>query len=47
MLIGVVSVIGGLVLSYSWDTPAGPSIVVVASFIFAMLHVLPIPPVKG
>lgn len=41
MLIGMLSVFGGLMLSYLWDTPAGPSIVVVASFIFAMLHVLP------
>lgn len=47
MLIGVLSVIGGLILSYYWDTPAGPSIVVVASFIFAMLHILPIRLVKG
>ncbi len=42
MLIGMLSVSGGLMLSYFWDTPAGPSIVVVSSFIFAMLHVLPL-----
>ena len=41
MLIGILAVLGGLMLSYFWDTPAGPSIVVVASLIFAMLHVLP------
>ena len=41
MLIGMLSVVGGLLLSYLWDTPAGPSIVVIASFIFATLHLLP------
>lgn len=38
---GVVSVIGGLYGSLSWDTPAGPSIVVAAVVLF-MLSLLPV-----
>ncbi len=41
IFIGVLAVLGGLGLSYEWDAPTGPSIVVVASFIFAILHFLP------
>ncbi|MGI9354382.1 MAG: metal ABC transporter permease, partial [Rhizobiaceae bacterium] len=33
-VIGVMAVIGGLVGSLQWDTPAGPSIVVVALLLF-------------
>lgn len=40
-LIGVVSVFGGLWASLLWDTPAGPSIVVVATLIFALVYALP------
>jgi zinc transport system permease protein len=39
--IGALSVIGGLFASASLDTPAGPSIVVVAAVIFAILYALP------
>lgn len=42
MLLGTLSVLGGIAISYSWDTPAGPSIVVVATVIFAILHFLPL-----
>ncbi len=35
-LIGIASVLGGTALSFTWDTPTGPSIVLVASAIFAV-----------
>lgn len=35
-LIGVLSVLGGTAASFTWDTPTGPSIVLVASLIFAL-----------
>ena len=35
-LIGVIAVWGGLWMSFSWDTPSGPSIVVVASVLFVL-----------
>ncbi len=47
IIIGILSVLAGLGLSYQWDTPAGPSIVVVASFIFTLLHFLPLSLLKG
>ena len=31
---GVISVAGGLYASFTWDTPSGPSIVVVSSVLF-------------
>ncbi len=40
-IIGVVSVLGGLYASASFDSPAGPSIVVVAAAIFAVMCILP------
>jgi zinc transport system permease protein len=40
-LIGSIAVIGGLMLSYLADTPAGPSVVVVATALFIGLLVLP------
>ena len=40
-LAGAVSVIGGLFGSLEWDTPAGPSIVVAALFLF-VLSLLPV-----
>jgi zinc transport system permease protein len=40
-LIGGVAVIGGLAASLQWDTPAGPSIVVVAALVFIVLQVGP------
>lgn len=40
-LAGVISVCGGLFGSWQFDTPAGPSIVVAAALLFAMLQLLP------
>ena len=47
IFIAVLCVVLGLSLSYVWDTPAGPSMVMVASFIFTLLHFSPITKVKG
>ena len=41
MLIGVFSVVGGLALSLSFDTPAGPSIVVIALVLFLISALMP------
>ncbi len=35
-LVGVVSVVGGIEASLAWDTPAGPSIVTTATFLFVV-----------
>ena len=35
---GVVAVYGGLMVSLHWDTPAGPSIVVISALLFAVAH---------
>lgn len=40
-LLGSAAVTGGLVVSYFWDTPAGPSIVLAASSFFALSLLLP------
>jgi len=40
-LLGMLAVSGGLTLSWFYDTPAGPSIVLVASALFFMLFVAP------
>ena len=40
-LAGVISVSGGLYGSWHFDTPAGPSIVVAAALLFALLQLLP------
>ena len=40
-MIGVVSVILGLLGSLQWDIPAGPAIVVVTALIFAVIMVWP------
>lgn len=40
-LLGSAAVTGGLVASYFWDTPAGPSIVLAASSFFALSLLLP------
>lgn len=40
VLIGAVSAVAGLGLSFGFDTPAGPSIVVAAAVIFAGVSVL-------
>jgi zinc transport system permease protein len=34
--VGALSAVGGLLASLTWDTPAGPSIVVVATLLFAV-----------
>ncbi|MCW8886792.1 MAG: zinc ABC transporter permease subunit ZnuB [Motiliproteus sp.] len=40
-LLGMVSVCLGLLASYQWDTPAGPSVVVAAALLFSISHLLP------
>lgn len=40
-LIGAAAVIGGLYGSFQWDTPAGPSIVIAAAALFALISALP------
>jgi len=40
-LIGCLAVIGGLYGSYTWDTPAGPSIVVAACLLFLLSFLVP------
>ena len=42
-LLGMLAVSGGLALSWFYDTPAGPSIVVIASSLFFLLFSLPRP----
>ncbi len=41
-LLGCAAVGGGLMMSLRWDTPAGPSIVVVAAILFVVINLLPI-----
>ncbi|MGB0465896.1 MAG: zinc ABC transporter permease subunit ZnuB [Pontibacterium sp.] len=41
-LLGCLAVVFGLALSYFWDTPAGPSVVVVAMLEFLLLYSLPL-----
>ncbi|MDN3662844.1 zinc ABC transporter permease subunit ZnuB [Vibrio agarivorans] len=40
-LIGCVSVIAGLSMSWHWDTPAGPSVVLASTFMFMLSHTIP------
>lgn len=40
VLVGVLSVVLGLLLSFLWDTPAGPSIVVSASALFVLSQLI-------
>ena len=40
-IVGCLSVMGGLALSWHFDTPAGPSVVVAALGIFITLYALP------
>ncbi|ALM71530.1 putative zinc transporter [Vibrio vulnificus] len=40
-LIGVLAVLGGLTLSWHFDTPAGPSVVISATFIFMLAQLKP------
>ena len=42
-LLGMLAVSGGLALSWFYDTPAGPSIVVIASALFFVLFSMPQP----
>ena len=41
-LIGIVSVVTGLLVSLNWDIPAGPAIVLVASGVFAFSMLIPV-----
>jgi len=38
---GTVAVVGGLISSYYWDAPAGPSIVIAATLLFTVTFLLP------
>jgi zinc transport system permease protein len=40
-LIGCISVIVGLSMSWHWDTPAGPSVVLASTFMFMLSHTIP------
>ena len=40
--LGALAVPGGLAASLRWDTPAGPSIVAVATLIFFLVNGLPV-----
>jgi zinc transport system permease protein len=40
--IGAASVAGGLAVSLAWDTPAGPSMVLVAVVVFVVSHLVPV-----
>jgi len=40
-LLGMIAVSGGLALSWFYDTPAGPSVVIIASLLFFVLFSLP------
>ena len=40
--LGAIAVMLGLLASYQWDTPAGPSVVVAALFEFLLLYSLPL-----
>lgn len=40
---GCLSVLGGMSMSYFWDTPAGPSIVAAACCLFILLYLKPAP----
>jgi len=41
-IIGCFSVAAGLFVSYQWDTPAGPSVVVCAALLFLLIYSLPL-----
>ena len=40
-LTGICAVIGGLAVSFQWDTPTGPTMVVVAVALFALSSLVP------
>ncbi|WP_207060766.1 zinc ABC transporter permease subunit ZnuB [Motiliproteus sp. SC1-56] len=42
-LIGCIAVCLGLLASYQWNTPAGPSVVVAAAFLFSLSQILRLP----
>lgn len=44
-IIGGIAVAMGLYLSWHWDTPTGPSVVVAASLLFSLTFILPLRPV--
>ncbi|MDR9825961.1 zinc ABC transporter permease subunit ZnuB [Vibrio sp. FNV 38] len=39
--IGSVAVVGGLYMSWNWDTPAGPSVVLSSTVLFILSHMIP------
>ena len=41
-IIGILSVSGGLYASLTWDTPSGPSVVVMATLLFALALAIPV-----
>ncbi len=41
IVVGIMAVLGGMLLSWFWDTPAGPSIVMVATTLFVVVHFIP------
>jgi len=41
IVVGITAVLGGMLLSWFWDTPAGPSIVMVATVVFVAVHFVP------
>ena len=41
-LVGMLSVAGGIYASMLWDTPAGPSIVVMATVLFVLVYTVPL-----
>ena len=45
-ILGCIAVAMGLYMSWHWDTPTGPSIVVGASLLFTLTFLLPMPPNK-
>ena len=42
MLIGILSTLGGLAVSYQLDTPSGPTIVCTAAVLFAVANIVPL-----
>lgn len=41
IIIGIFAVLGGLTMSWFWDTPAGPSIVMAATMMFIVVNFVP------
>jgi zinc transport system permease protein len=45
--LGIASVVGGLGISYQWDTPAGPSIVVLCFMLFVISLCIPLQKIRS